>query len=667
MSSGRIHLYWLLIAIPTLLLGMASVRLLLGEEARLRALARRADIERAERLAETVRGMVASVRQNVMEQLAALPAVGYQETLGDWMSRDPRIRNVFVWLPGKGVVLPPARGGNAEERRFLQRYAPLFEGEVPWAQRPVADDGGLTRTSPASPERQARVALDQMRARARPVAATAAPPYPTATASDPMKGSRAAGSSNERARMGDFQAKVALAEAEPELERAPAGKADAAPVSVPASGDSLPDPGSRHFQPGTAKDHSRTGGSSCPPIETDFDKARDKEGAMTDSVWQPPVAIGATASGQWRTWFDGNQLYLLGWQRLPDGAIRGVELETVTVLSRLSDIFATLRNAATWVAIRNGEGEVIVQSGGTAATPGQTGIVVSLAPELPHWEIVFFRLDATGGRRPMMLAAWLLLSVVLASLVSGGLLLARDAAAQRRDAMQKTSFVSSVSHELKTPLTSIRLYSELLRDGRVSEPRKQSQYLNVIVAESERLTRLVNNVLDFSRMEQGRRRYAIESADLACVLRGVAEAQHDRLRSAGLTLTLAGCDTPVVLPVDRDAIEQVLVNLLDNAAKYAADGVEVTVTLHAVPEGAEITVEDRGPGIAPAHRKRLLESFYRADCELTSRSSGCGLGLSIARRLMRGMGGDLLFAPREGGGCRFTIRVAGETTRETRA
>ena len=144
MSRGRIHLYWLLIAIPTLLLGMASVRLLLGEEARLRALARRADIERAERLAETVRGMVASVRQNVMEQLAALPAVGYQETLGDWMSRDPRIRNVFVWLPGKGVVLPPARGGNAEERRFLQRYAPLFEGEVPWAQRPVADDGGLT-------------------------------------------------------------------------------------------------------------------------------------------------------------------------------------------------------------------------------------------------------------------------------------------------------------------------------------------------------------------------------------------------------------------------------------------------------------------------------------------------------------------------------------------
>ena len=189
-------------------------------------------------------------------------------------------------------------------------------------------------------------------------------------------------------------------------------------------------------------------------------------------------------------------------QRLADGAIRGVELETATLLSRLPDIFASLRDPATWLALRNGEGGVLVQSGGAAEAPGPIGIVVPLAPELPHWEIVCSRLDAHSARRPMLLAAWLLLSLVLAALVSGGLLLARDAAMQRRDALQKTSFVSSVSHELKTPLTSIRLYAELLRDGRVSEAPKQGQYLNVIVAESERLTRLVNNVLDFSRMEQ---------------------------------------------------------------------------------------------------------------------------------------------------------------------
>ena len=596
MPLGRIHLYWLLIAIPTLLLGMASARLLLGEEARLRALARRADAERAERLAETVRGLVATVKQDVLEQLVALPAAGYPAALGDWMSRDPRIRNVFVWTPGEGVVLLPARGGTAEERRFLQRYAPLFEGEVPWAQHPVAGDGGLARAGPASPERQARVALDQLRAKARP--APAAAPAPSLPAAAPVA------ADDGRARTGAAPGGVDVAEVG--AESAPAAEADAAPAATP----------------------------------------------------EP---------GHWRTWFEGNQLYLLGWQRLADGAIRGVELETATLLSRLPDIFASLRDPATWLALRNGEGGVLVQSGGAAEAPGPIGIVVPLAPELPHWEIVCSRLNANAARRPILLAAWLLLSLVLAALVSGGLLLARDAAAQRRDALQKTSFVSSVSHELKTPLTSIRLYAELLRDGRVSEALKQGKYLNVIVAESERLTRLVNNVLDFSRMEQGRRRYAIESADLARVLREVAEAQRDRLGAAGLTLALAGCDEPVLRPVDRDAVEQVMVNLLDNAAKYAAGGGEVTVALHATPDGADITVEDRGPGIAPPHRKRLFESFYRADCELTSHCTGCGLGLSIARRLMRGMGGDLLFAPREGGGCRFTLRVAGDATREAPA
>lgn len=101
-----------------------------------------------------------------------------------------------------------------------------------------------------------------------------------------------------------------------------------------------------------------------------------------------------------------------------------------------------------------------------------------------------------------------------------------------------------MSHELKTPLTSIRLYAELLRDGRVGDALKRSKYPNVIVTESERLTRLVNNVLDFTRMEQGRRRYAIEAADLARIVREVAEAQRDRLGAAGLTLVLTGCDVP---------------------------------------------------------------------------------------------------------------------------
>lgn len=548
MRLKEIHLYWLLIAIPTLVLGMAAVRLLNGEQARMRALAIRADSERAERLAETVRSLVVAVQHDVMALLEALPVAGQEAALLDWMRRDPRVRNVFVWSPQAGVIHPTLRGATQDERRFLQRYAPLFLGEAPWMQTHGPHDKGLAAApAAASPERQATRELAQMR-----------------------------------------------------------GRMQAAP-------------------------------------------------AASDSAAEP----SAEGPGRWRTWFEGNQLYLLGWQRLADGTVRGVELETAAILSRLPAIFESLRAPDAAYALRNGEDLTVVQVGEEVAASRTPDARVSLAPELPHWEVAFYRLHggAAAGRQ-LLLMAWLLLTLVLASLVAGGLLLMRDAAAQRRDALQKTNFVSSVSHELKTPLTSIRLYAELLRDGRVDDVQKKGKFLDVIVTESERLTRLVNNVLDFSRMEQGRRRYALEPLELRSVLREVVEAQRGRIEAAGMRLVLEVGEAEMMLPADRDAVGQIVVNLLDNAVKYAPDGGEVRVGLQPAADGAEVTVQDRGPGIAEAHRARLFESFYRVDCELTAKCNGCGLGLSIARRLMRGMGGDLTFAPRGGGGSCFTLHFA---------
>ncbi|MDD5706212.1 MAG: HAMP domain-containing sensor histidine kinase, partial [Kiritimatiellae bacterium] len=278
-----------------------------------------------------------------------------------------------------------------------------------------------------------------------------------------------------------------------------------------------------------------------------------------------------------------------------------------------------------------------------------------LAPEVPHWEITLYRVGNAPGAvgRALMAFAWLLLALLLAALLGGGLLLLRDAARQRLEATRKTGFVSSVSHELKTPLTSIRMYAELLRDGRVRDEARGRKYLDVIVAESQRLTRLVSNVLDFSRLEQGRRRFAREALDAKTLVTDVAEAQRGRLEAAGLKLRLALPEEPVTVSAERDAVEQVLVNLLDNAAKYAAGGGEVTMEVTASPVGVRIGVLDRGPGVAPQHRKRLFEQFYRADGALTASQTGFGLGLSIARRLMRGMGGELHYEPREGGGSKF--------------
>ena len=160
--------------------------------------------------------------------------------------------------------------------------------------------------------------------------------------------------------------------------------------------------------------------------------------------------------------------------------------------------------------------------------------------------------------------------------------------------------------------------------------------MRTIGRETQRLARLVNNALDFSRLEQGRKKYARESIDLKMELVRLLDTQAPRVAEAGLVLKRELPSEPVVVTADRDAIEQIVLNLIDNACKYAAEGGEVAVAV--VPRaggGAEIRVSDRGPGVPPEHRARIFEKFHRVDDALTAEKTGAGLGLSIARQLAR--------------------------------
>jgi len=168
---------------------------------------------------------------------------------------------------------------------------------------------------------------------------------------------------------------------------------------------------------------------------------------------------------------------------------------------------------------------------------------------------------------------------------------------------------------------------------------------------------LVNNVLDFSRIEQGRKTYTPEALDLGDVVSRVLETQVLRIREQGMELERRLPAGPSWVRADRDALEQTLLNLLDNALKYAAVGKQLTVEVRPDGGGWEVAVADRGPGIPGPHRRRLFEKFHRVDDSLTARQPGCGLGLSIARQLMRDLGGDVVFQPREGGGASFVIRM----------
>jgi signal transduction histidine kinase len=201
------------------------------------------------------------------------------------------------------------------------------------------------------------------------------------------------------------------------------------------------------------------------------------------------------------------------------------------------------------------------------------------------------------------------------------------------------------------------MYAEMLAEGRVSDPDKRTHYLHVITRESQRLTRLVNNVLDFSRLEQGRKNYHPTRLDLGESLAEILEGQTGRLQEAGLEVVTAWAPGAAMVKVDRDALEQAVLNLIDNAIKYAATGGRLTVQLE--PQGAAwcVSVQDKGPGIPADQREKIFRQFHRVDDSLTGASGGFGLGLSIARRLMADQGGTLVCEAAPGGGARFVITL----------
>lgn len=359
----------------------------------------------------------------------------------------------------------------------------------------------------------------------------------------------------------------------------------------------------------------------------------------------------------WMPWFSDNQLYFVGWLRpAEDAPVYGLELETTALVSRFLPIIAGAVAPGETCALLDGNGNVVHASGarelGAGIRPELTAFV---GPIMPHWQVAYWGPATAAGGHGFLVLSGLLLAIFVAAIVFGGSMLLWQAHTERRDALQKTTFVSNVSHELKTPLTTIRMYAELLGEGRVKEPAKRDNYLGIIVNESHRLTRLVNNVLDFSRLEQRRKNYRREKLDIAQCLSDLADAQRPRLEEAGMNLELELPDGHVLMEWDRDALEQVLLNLLDNAVKYAREGGELRFVMLQETDGWDLEVLDRGPGVPWDLHERIFDKFFRADDKLTARQPGCGLGLSLARQMMRDLGGDLFYEPREGGGACFHV------------
>ncbi|MEB3323549.1 MAG: ATP-binding protein, partial [Synechococcaceae cyanobacterium] len=251
------------------------------------------------------------------------------------------------------------------------------------------------------------------------------------------------------------------------------------------------------------------------------------------------------------------------------------------------------------------------------------------------------------------------LSLLLSVALLGGLVVAlRTVARESKLSQMKTDFVSNVSHELRTPLASIRVFGEFLRLGRVRESEKVAEYGEYIETESRRLTQLINNILDFAKIESGSKTYEFRSGDVREVLAECLRTFEVRLSHGGRILEYieAEGDIPPVR-MDGDALIQAFSNLLENADKYSGEGEPIRVSLCRKGAWVIVSIQDQGVGIARDEQKRIFERFHRVSTGLVHDVKGSGLGLAIVKHIMDAHGGKVTVDSDPGKGSVFSLHL----------
>ena len=648
-APRRVWLPWLLLLVPTLLIGAAALWLLWLEQQRIdqAALAVRQRVQvalqaRAQVAADNIELLVSEIRDGLLRELAETPDRDLEALLANWPRTNPLVAETFLWRPDQAALAwPPA--DTPERCAFRQRHAALF-------------GGGASSLAAAVRQEQLQTDRDAALPRSGPLAQASveAPENREVVASQSVRLAV-----QQAARSSAFAAKNMVLPAE-------AAKKDTADEAYAsrATEDSARAKtkfkaaerryGSSEFKgrvPGAAMSSAAKAEVESPAPAADAEAQRRNghpEPLLMDAAvvpWREPASgwLGRTGAGQ---------VFFLGWwQPAGGGAVRGVELNLPAVLER----------AQALVPARTGEGGRFALHGPGEAQV-EAPIRIPLSTTLPGWTLVALpgaaarleSLDVGGG---FFVVAALLVGVFVVSIVAAGVLFFRQAAAAAREAALKTSFVSNVSHEMKTPLTTIRMYTEMLADERVGDPAKRSRYFATIGRETARLTRLVNNALDFGRLEAGRKEYRPEAIALGPWLARLVETYAPRAAESGVRLVATPPAAGAAVRCDPDSLDQMALNLVDNGLKYGAAGGVLELCTEAVAGGWAVVVADRGPGVPAAHRERIFERFHRVDDSLTATKQGAGLGLTIARRLARDQGGDLVCRERAGGGVAFVLTL----------
>jgi signal transduction histidine kinase len=285
---------------------------------------------------------------------------------------------------------------------------------------------------------------------------------------------------------------------------------------------------------------------------------------------------------------------------------------------------------------------------------------VTFRERLPNWRLTVYQPAGAAPRSAVRRQVTIFMGafvVLLGVILAGSVLTWRLMRRETEMAELKSDFVANVSHDLKTPLSVIRMFGETLELGRVTDEARRREYFRVITREAERLSRLIDNVLDFSRIEGGRRRYERVPTAVEPLVRETLEAFAYPLEQQGFKVEVSVAPDLPDVALDADAVGQALANLVDNAIKYSAD--DRVLTVEARVEGGTLllSVADRGLGIPAAEHARIFEKFYRVGKSDTQGRRGSGVGLALVRHVVEAHGGQVTVESAPGQGSRFTLRL----------
>jgi two-component system phosphate regulon sensor histidine kinase PhoR len=240
-------------------------------------------------------------------------------------------------------------------------------------------------------------------------------------------------------------------------------------------------------------------------------------------------------------------------------------------------------------------------------------------------------------------------------IIIGGLILVKNIRREMQLALLKSDFVSNVSHELRTPLALIRMYAETLEMDRVKTDEKRYEYYRIINQESERLTRLINNILNFSRIESGRKEYKFSSVNINKVIQGVFDMYSYHIEQEGFVLNIELNEQIPEILADTEAVSEAFINLIDNAIKYSKDIKEISVRTGQKDNFVFLEVQDKGIGIEQTQQSAIFEKFYRISSALVHDTKGSGLGLSLVQHIMNSHEGKIILESEPNKGSKFRL------------